>query len=377
MAAAESLVYVKGGDIHVLDARGDRAITSDGAWEAPSQADDGTIFAVRKSSGSAGHTNRAIVRLDHTGRSIGPVLHPVTPDSSQNGPFDLKAAPDGKHVAYWLLRPTISDGPVAGMTATDRDDPEHSYLLTGHWKPFWLDSATFAMFDTQHYPRALTYTVGDAQSTPWFGDDPSSRVSAGDRSRDGRLLATVEVDEGRLVVSTLAGPPPGTPTAVCEFRGAAGSFQSPTWSPDGQRLAWAEDDGIHVATIRDLGTCDLPASVLVPGGRQPDFGPADAGPAGVGGPAPAAKVSATVAARATRAQISRGLAVTVRCPAACKASARLLVGSRTVARASTQLTRAGKRVLRLRARIPKGVRKVSVRVMIGSARDAATVTITG
>jgi hypothetical protein len=58
----------------------------------------------------------------------------------------------------------------------------------------------------------------------------------------------------------------------------AASFTSasPTVTPDGSRLAWAEKDGVHCANTSDLGSCSAVADgLLVAGAAYPFFGKAD------------------------------------------------------------------------------------------------------
>jgi hypothetical protein len=58
----------------------------------------------------------------------------------------------------------------------------------------------------------------------------------------------------------------------------AASFASasPTFTPDGSRLAWAEKDGVHFANTSDLGPCSaLTDGLLVAGAAYPFFAEAD------------------------------------------------------------------------------------------------------
>jgi hypothetical protein len=58
----------------------------------------------------------------------------------------------------------------------------------------------------------------------------------------------------------------------------AASFTSasPTFTPDGSRLAWAEKDGVHFANTSDLGSCSaVTDGLLVAGAAYPFFGKAD------------------------------------------------------------------------------------------------------
>src|SRR4051812_6843625 len=60
-AAADSVVYVKDGNLHLVSPDGSKGyqLTFDGGWSSPSQADDGTIGAIH---------NKQLVRLDRSGR---------------------------------------------------------------------------------------------------------------------------------------------------------------------------------------------------------------------------------------------------------------------------------------------------------------------
>lgn len=72
--------------------------------------------------------------------------------------------------------------------------------------------------------------------------------------------------------------PPGVPQRFCRFTGASGSFSSPSWSPDGRKLAWADAKGIWIGTVGNLGgdVCQISKRLAIPGGSSPDWGPARA-----------------------------------------------------------------------------------------------------
>ena len=53
-------------------------------------------------------------------------------------------------------------------------------------------------------------------------------------------------------------------------------IESPSWSPDGRRLAWSERSGIWVSPIAaGKGDCRAAPKRLISGGSQPDWGPAN------------------------------------------------------------------------------------------------------
>jgi hypothetical protein len=70
--------------------------------------------------------------------------------------------------------------------------------------------------------------------------------------------------------------PPGIPQHSCRVLGPNGEFSSPTWSPDGSALAWADARGIWVGQVGDLSgdQCGLSRRLVVHGGTTPDWGPA-------------------------------------------------------------------------------------------------------
>src|SRR5215213_10823967 len=125
-AAADSLVYAKDGNVWAArpDGSGQVQITKDGsaqrAYETPSQADDGTVLAVRGSRFS---------KFDRAGRPAGGPFGSVLTDKPGNvgalGPWDAKISPDGRTVAYWL---GILGGWYDYSTGTYYSDPESAVV---------------------------------------------------------------------------------------------------------------------------------------------------------------------------------------------------------------------------------------------------------
>jgi hypothetical protein len=78
----------------------------------------------------------------------------------------------------------------------------------------------------------------------------------------------------------MSGPPPAavSPVLGCWYQNPTGKFVDPTWTSDGVRLAWQENDGVWLGALGGL-SCPLPDPVLIlPGASEPDFGPAPVNP---------------------------------------------------------------------------------------------------
>src|SRR4051794_10118895 len=369
-AYADSIAYVKDGNVWLSTP--DRArrfqVTTRGGYSDVSQADDGTMIAL---------TGVRLHRLDRLGHVLADFDTPVSdtrpaPAKVFYGPFEPAISPDGTRVAYTYYYMTQSQSPTCfpptcvttineggtGYSWADRqtgwDDPalgKHS----GWRHPAWVDNDTTLLADPTH---ALNYDVildtlsdGDTGNLVhnWFsdlaGDNP--QMGGGDITRDRTKLAfQTGTDNSTL---TLYGVP-SFPTAFRDGEAApsqrplicyrysdapGGHFSQPTFSPDGGAVAWSAGDGIHVASVPNLGagctTDGATASppLVVPGGAEPDWGPADVPtgrPGADNGPGKPARLAAKVL-RATR----RGVTVRVQATGKGRVSARAK-GARTVSR---------------------------------------------
>ena len=344
-ALADSIVYEKGGNVWLAspDGSGQRQLTTTGGYGRPSQADDGTIVATK---------DAVLHRLSRSGRLLN-----QAGDDDYGGKIFTDFSPDGALVSYgFFANGPILTGPYAAVSHSSRltEKEEIDGPLKGYLNPSWLDSSRILLF-----PQSLIVDVqiwpipGDMQD--WFAD-PDFDLGGGDVDRAMTRFAAAADGGTSIVLYRLPAPPPAFPERRCQVTGPVGTFFRPTWSPDGRTLAWQEDDGIHTLRI-DLDTCQGQSSLVIPGGKHPDWGPAAAGPA----------LSATAPARIRLSALLNGLRVKVRC--SCTATATLVLARRAVGR--TRRAVSGSATLRVkpnargRARLRLGGKSVSVRVAGG------------
>jgi hypothetical protein len=311
-ASGGSILYEKGGKLWVTspDGRVKRRIPHTGSFEWPSQADNGTIVAQR---GLSFH------RLDRRGRELNrPITtafrkNPILP--AYNGPFAPQVSPDGTKIAYTYsfiashfdpacnctrVSPSMNTSYTYANRFVERPDRVFG-LMRFYANASWADNRT-VMGTTEHlynYAGDVLNSVavdplgGGADSyVTWFSECVEGcdsiqtlrmyRVDEGEvtRQRD-KLVFTAgnldgPADGSRMLIYRVNGPPPRLPGNPCHVTGANGKFTSPTWSPDGKSLAWADRRGIWVGQVGDISgqTCQLTRTLLVPGGSSPDWGPA-------------------------------------------------------------------------------------------------------
>jgi hypothetical protein len=291
-ASADSLVFTRDHNIWLAnpDGSGQHQVTLDGtagsAYGSPSQADDGTIVAVR---------DRKLYRMTQAGRLLNP---PVNTPAPGTGAIDARVSPDGRHVAYWFA--TAVNSPLCPncVSAASQALISHSDRFThfdelgrphmGGW-PSWIGNDTILIGSgsaSQWY-----YKLGWPEAREWFADyrfvqQNFQTLLDAEVARTGDRLVVVRGNsQETLLLLTMNGPPPAQPSlaghACLGFSQPTGGFNDPTWSNDGLTLAWAEDDGIWVGAVpADLRGCvALPAPALrIPGATEPDFGPAAVAP---------------------------------------------------------------------------------------------------
>ena len=311
------------------------------------------------------------------------------------GPFDTKLSPDGSTFAYWL-------GIMGGWYdyATNRwyNDPQSSVAYQSaadgtplgttmfFEEPSWKADGGVLLFDSINggVPQVYTGAVGmdHNQLTGWFhdrdvfGDVNWRPTGAGELSRDGRRLAALRaggtMGEGyeargrfnRIQLYTVNGLA-GARAAVPDRRPRRRRVR-PAELVAGRRRAGLGDAErhLHVEGVRRV-RADRSS---MPGGREPDWGPAD--------PGEAAPVQQPAASRGRRpppppklagVKARRGrIVATVNC--SCKATAVARKGKKVVARGKGT----GKVVLKLSKRV-RG--KVKLTVTVGATKLTKTVKI--
>jgi hypothetical protein len=427
-AHADSIAYVKAGNVWLSAPDGSRhhQVTSSGGYADVSQADDGTMIAL--------HGVR-LHRLDRAGNVLANFDTPVSdtrsaPSKTFYGPFDPAISPDGSKVAYTYYYMTQSQNPGClppacvttvneggtGYSWADRQTSWDDGALGKHsgWRhPAWVDGDTVLLSNPTHVPNfdVILDTLSDGDSGNlvhnWFSDavDGNPHASGGDITRDKRKLAfqTGENDSTLSVYSVPAFPtafpdgdaePSTRPTPCYRYSGPAGGrYSQPTFAPDGGRLAWAEADGVHVAAVPTFGAgCSLQGAtpeppLVIPGGSEPDWGPAGVPAQGAQPPPPDGRRAGPSAPRvrvkrtSLAAALRKGLKLTVTVPSAGRLAASARRKGKTVARAPARPVGAGTRSLTLRftgagrrGLARRRSAKVTIRVAFTPRRGAAQIT---
>ena len=316
------------------------------------------------------------------------------PVNQFHGPFSPEISPDGSKVAYEWFNDSYSEGTGCseatvppcfvyhqsqGVAITHADrytGPEEFGLMTGWIYPHWtsndvlLRSFSGAIMNDDAVFTTVGAGLADKQLDPWFFDEKGYGVDDVELSRDLQTVVGIAgQDSEKLRVYRTLMHPFGAPNwdhtpfktgnqpvaQPCFELGdpVGGKFESTSLAPDGHGLAYGVGDGIWIAPL----DCGAPSAgrLVIPGGRFPDWGPAD--------------VPAIAAKPRVQARRSKGrLALTVSTGAAGRVTAKALRGRRVVGSKSARVGASGTVKLRIRLR---AAGRVTVKVAFKPAGGGA------
>ncbi len=310
-ALADSIVFVRDANIWLAnpDGSGQYQVTTDGTaanpWQSPSQADDGTIVAVRAQPNLG-----PIVRMQQNGVVINEI--PVAP--MQYGPFEPAISPDGTKVAYVnVFRnsfETSNDTRITDVTGLTSPNV-YGHPGSGSGSPSWIGNDRIFVGD---YTAANTMVLGQPVVAWWNDSDHSDRFAQSEDLDDGEVaadgtIAFVRGDRDDNTIQLYSSGGLGTrPTPTCTLsnptHGPLGArFSDPTFKPGGGAMAWQEGDGIWTITLPPGRCADGVPRLTFPGASEPDWGPAAVNPAPR--PQPRSRSAARRSAQSRRAAESR------------------------------------------------------------------------
>jgi hypothetical protein len=398
-ASADSIVFIKDKNVWVANPDGTavRAITTAGDYWSPSQADDGTIAVAH--GGGVELWNRDGTRL----AELDPPALVDSVSHGVDGPVaDVAISPDGKTIAFAYAQYSCPAGAdctgrqTMGYMPTSGTKPASDYgdgIYVGN--PSWVSNTrTLAFGGFNHQVNTHDLGPGTAD-VHWFDDweivgmDNATDLDDGEVNAQGTKIALVRSygDDTHLAWYSTNGPAPAKPTMLC-VTGKLAGIHGPTFAPDGDRMAWGEPDGVWTiaSTTTDESKCtDVQPKLTIPGGSEPDWGPAAVGepkpPVKSTPPTPTtptepvrpagddASVQELVTVELAKKLRFKGFTATVAVYAPGKLSATAKVGKKVVARGSATARAAGEVKLKLKA--TKAGRK-----MRRAARAKLTVTFT-
>lgn len=366
VAAADSIVFIKDGNVWIAAPDGSKAsqLTTDGGYESPSESDNGTIMAGRKMVVD-GRTVRRLYRMDTNGRLLNAPVKTFADNDVYIGPLGPAISPDGRRVAFYFFNQGTlesSNYPYVAFGASDSDTSESdlSQRVGYYLNPSWIDNNTILLLSIPGYTMNVqTYTVGGAVHD-WFNEPDGDLGAGADVSPDGtKMIGELAPDKLRLY--SLNGPPPAPPTARCDIGGPTGRFHiKPNYAPDSNGVTWAEDDGIHVGRF-NLSDCSGGSNLVIPGGDQPYWGPAD--PPAAQSTGGALKLSISAKRAKLGKALAHGYSFRITCNHLCAAAAELRLHGKQVAKGGlrkggpggikyvVKFTKAGRAILRSKKRV--------------------------
>ncbi len=458
-ASADSIAYVKDGNVWLASPDGARQqqVTRTGGYAYVSQADDGTMIALAP--------KERLHRLSRTGQVLADFTTMVSdgaptsgPINRFHGPFEPQISPDGKKVAFEWFNDSYGNGSGCqpssvppcyvytqsqGVAITHADrltGPEEFGLMTGWIYPHWVSNDLLLRSSSGKVLNddAVFTGVGPGQGDdvgfdPWMFDQIGSDVVDVEITRDLKAVVGIAGSSDELLrVYRPTTHPFGAPNwnhspfaqgnvPVVEpcFQGSGpvgGKFETPSFSPDGRRLAYGVGDGIWVMDIPDFSAgCSIPDSpgkLVIPGGRHADWGPADIPPPGaydpvivVEPPVPPGRggddggggrpdpdggdkpVTLRVAKTTLSKALAKGLTLTVRTGRSGRATAKVRRGRTVLGQGAVAVGASGEARLRVRlsgkgAGALRRLGKVALRVEVaftpagGARAPATTATVT-